>query len=169
MPVVLIGRTVQGFGTGALAALCYAFIRFVYPEPLWPKASTLYAAIWGCRPSSARRLAASFAHDGAWRYAFAVLVAARRVDGGAGAAASAAGRGRPRTGKDACRADLPAAWGGAAGQHRRSDRDDDSQDRADRRFGRRRRRHARFGTQGQQPAAAVRRGDAEPSRYHGSI
>lgn len=60
MPVVLIGRAVQGLGTGALAALGYAFIRFVYPEPLWPKASTLYAAIWGSRPSSGRHSAASF-------------------------------------------------------------------------------------------------------------
>ncbi len=74
MPVVLIGRTVQGFGTGALAALCYAFIRFVYPEPLWSKASTLYAAIWGVATVVGPTLGGFFAHDSAWRYAFAVLV-----------------------------------------------------------------------------------------------
>lgn len=74
MPVVLIGRTVQGFGTGALAALCYAFIRFVYPEQLWPKASTLYAAIWGVSTVIGPTLGGFFAHDSAWRYAFAVLV-----------------------------------------------------------------------------------------------
>jgi MFS family permease len=74
MPVVLIGRTVQGFGTGALAALCYAFIRFVYPEPLWSKASTLYAAIWGISTVIGPTLGGFFAHDSAWRYAFAVLV-----------------------------------------------------------------------------------------------
>jgi len=74
MPVVLIGRTVQGFGTGALAALCYAFIRFVYPEPLWPKASTLYAAIWGISTVIGPTLGGFFAHGSAWRYAFAVLV-----------------------------------------------------------------------------------------------
>ncbi|MBW9053759.1 MFS transporter [Rhizobium mesosinicum] len=74
MPVVLLGRTVQGFGTGALAALGYAFIRFVYPEPLWSKASTLYAAIWGISTVIGPTLGGFFAHDGAWRYAFAVLV-----------------------------------------------------------------------------------------------
>lgn len=74
MPVVLIGRTVQGFGTGALAALCYAFIRFVYPEPLWPKASTLYAAIWGVSTVIGPTLGGFFAHGSSWRYAFAVLV-----------------------------------------------------------------------------------------------
>ncbi|MBY5765660.1 MFS transporter [Rhizobium leguminosarum] len=74
MPVVLIGRTVQGLGTGALAALGYAFIRFVYPEPLWPKASTLYAAIWGVSTVIGPTLGGFFSAGHAWRYAFIVLV-----------------------------------------------------------------------------------------------
>ncbi|WP_454848540.1 MFS transporter [Rhizobium binxianense] len=74
MPVVLIGRAVQGFGTGALAALGYAFIRFVYPEPLWPKASTLYAAIWGVATVIGPTLGGFFSDGGTWRYAFIVLV-----------------------------------------------------------------------------------------------
>ncbi|MBY5808772.1 MFS transporter [Rhizobium leguminosarum] len=74
MPVVLIGRAVQGLGTGALAALGYAFIRFVYPEPLWPKASTLYAAIWGVSTVIGPTLGGFFSTGHAWRYAFIVLV-----------------------------------------------------------------------------------------------
>ncbi|MGO7158861.1 MFS transporter, partial [Rhizobium johnstonii] len=74
MPVVLIGRAVQGLGTGALAALGYAFIRFVYPEPLWPKASTLYAAIWGVSTVIGPTLGGFFSSGHAWRYAFIVLV-----------------------------------------------------------------------------------------------
>lgn len=74
MPVVLVGRAVQGFGTGALAALGYAFIRFVYPEPLWPKASTLYAAIWGVATVIGPTLGGFFSDGGTWRYAFIVLV-----------------------------------------------------------------------------------------------
>ncbi|UIY25413.1 MFS transporter [Rhizobium leguminosarum] len=74
MPVVLIGRAVQGLGTGALAALGYAFIRFVYPEPLWPKASTLYAAIWGVATVIGPTLGGFFSSGHAWRYAFIVLV-----------------------------------------------------------------------------------------------
>jgi len=74
MPVVLIGRAVQGLGTGALAALGYAFIRFVYPEPLWPKASTLYAAIWGVATVIGPTLGGFFSSGSHWRYAFIVLV-----------------------------------------------------------------------------------------------
>lgn len=74
MPVVLIGRSVQGLGTGALAALGYAFIRVVYPEPLWPKASTLYAAIWGISTVIGPTLGGFFSSGSSWRYAFIVLV-----------------------------------------------------------------------------------------------
>ncbi|MDR9776809.1 MFS transporter [Rhizobium hidalgonense] len=74
MPVVLIGRAVQGLGTGALAALGYAFIRFVYPEPLWTKASTLYAAIWGVATVIGPTLGGFFSGGSNWRYAFVVLV-----------------------------------------------------------------------------------------------
>jgi MFS family permease len=74
MPVVLVGRVLQGFGTGALAALAYAFIRFVYPEPLWSKASTLYAAIWGTATVIGPTLGGFFSTGSSWRYAFIVLV-----------------------------------------------------------------------------------------------
>ncbi|PDT33311.1 MFS transporter [Rhizobium sp. M10] len=74
MPVVLIGRALQGLGTGALAALGYAFIRFVYPEPLWQKATTLYAAIWGISTVIGPTLGGFFSTGSSWRYAFIVLV-----------------------------------------------------------------------------------------------
>ncbi|ARQ57377.1 UNVERIFIED_ORG: MFS family permease [Rhizobium etli] len=74
MPVVLVGRALQGLGTGALAALGYAFIRFVYPEPLWPKATTLYAAIWGISTVIGPTLGGFFSSGSSWRYAFIVLV-----------------------------------------------------------------------------------------------
>ncbi|MBB2822862.1 UNVERIFIED_ORG: MFS family permease [Rhizobium esperanzae] len=74
MPVVLIGRALQGLGTGALAALGYAFIRFVYPEPLWPRATTLYAAIWGISTVIGPTLGGFFSAGSSWRYAFIVLV-----------------------------------------------------------------------------------------------
>ncbi|MGO8126989.1 MFS transporter, partial [Rhizobium ruizarguesonis] len=56
------------------AALCYAFIRFVYPEPLWQKASTLYAAIWGGSTVIGPTLGGFFSSGHAWRYALIVLV-----------------------------------------------------------------------------------------------
>lgn len=74
MPVLLIGRALQGYGAGMLSGLAYAFIRFVYPEPLWRKASTLYAAIWGVATVLGPTLGGIFAAGGAWREAFIVLV-----------------------------------------------------------------------------------------------
>ncbi len=72
--VVLAGRAVQGFGAGMLGALGYAFIRFVYPEPLWRKASTLYAAIWGVATVLGPTLGGLFSQGSAWREAFVILV-----------------------------------------------------------------------------------------------
>ncbi|NLS19693.1 MFS transporter [Rhizobium sp. P40RR-XXII] len=74
MPVLLIGRAVQGYGAGMLSGLAYAFIRFVYPEILWRKASTLYAAIWGVATVLGPTLGGLFAAGGAWREAFIILV-----------------------------------------------------------------------------------------------
>ncbi|MBB4568389.1 MFS transporter [Rhizobium leucaenae] len=72
--IVLAGRAVQGFGAGMLGALGYTFIRFVYPEPLWRKASTLYAAIWGVATVLGPTLGGLFSQGSAWREAFIILV-----------------------------------------------------------------------------------------------
>jgi MFS family permease len=74
MPVLLAGRAIQGYGAGMLSGLAYAFIRFVYPEVLWRKASTLYAAIWGVATVLGPTLGGLFAAGGAWREAFIILV-----------------------------------------------------------------------------------------------
>jgi MFS family permease len=74
MPVVLVGRAVQGFGAGALAALAYAFIRFAYPESLWRNASTLYAAIWGVSTLLGPSLGGLFSDSSDWRHAFMLIV-----------------------------------------------------------------------------------------------
>ncbi len=74
MPVLLAGRAIQGYGAGMLSGLAYAFIRFVYPEILWRKASTLYAAIWGVATVLGPTLGGLFATGGAWREAFIILV-----------------------------------------------------------------------------------------------
>ncbi|NLR95346.1 MFS transporter [Rhizobium sp. P38BS-XIX] len=74
MPVLIAGRAIQGYGAGMLSGLAYAFIRFVYPEVLWRKASTLYAAIWGVATVLGPTLGGFFAAGGAWREAFIILV-----------------------------------------------------------------------------------------------
>ncbi|MCO5150306.1 MULTISPECIES: MFS transporter [unclassified Shinella] len=74
METVLAGRAVQGLGAGFLVALGYAFIRHVYPEPLWSTASTLYAAAWGIATFLGPTIGGIFAAGSAWREAFALLV-----------------------------------------------------------------------------------------------
>ncbi|WP_234189260.1 MFS transporter [Shinella sp. NM-101] len=74
METVLVGRAIQGLGAGFLVALGYAFIRFVYPEPLWSTASTLYAAAWGIATFLGPTIGGIFAAGSAWREAFALLV-----------------------------------------------------------------------------------------------
>lgn len=74
MEIVLAGRAIQGLGAGFLVALGYAFIRYVYPEPLWSTASTLYAAVWGIATFLGPTIGGIFAAGSAWREAFALLV-----------------------------------------------------------------------------------------------
>ena len=74
MEVVLAGRAIQGLGAGFLVALGYAFIRYVYPEPLWSTASTLYAAAWGIATFLGPTIGGIFAAGSAWREAFALLI-----------------------------------------------------------------------------------------------
>lgn len=74
MAVVLAGRALQGLGTGMLSALAYAFIRHVYPEPLRPRATALYAAIWGLATLIGPSLGGLFAEGSLWRWAFLAMV-----------------------------------------------------------------------------------------------
>lgn len=74
METVLLGRAIQGLGAGFLVALGYAFIRFVYPQPLWSTASTLYAAAWGIATFLGPTIGGIFAAGSAWREAFALLI-----------------------------------------------------------------------------------------------
>src|SRR5580704_16264440 len=37
MPMLLLGRCVQGLGAGTLSALSFTLIRLLFPEPLWSR------------------------------------------------------------------------------------------------------------------------------------
>lgn len=47
MPVMLIGRTIQGMGGGFLYALAFALTRVVFPERIWGRAIGLISAMFG--------------------------------------------------------------------------------------------------------------------------
>lgn len=46
MPQVLLGRAVQGFGEGVVAALCFALIPELFPSRLVPKVFGMQAVVW---------------------------------------------------------------------------------------------------------------------------
>jgi MFS family permease len=76
MPVLLVGRAVQGAGGGLLAGLGYALIRAVLPARLWTRASALISAMWGVGTFVGPALGGAFAEFGSWRGAFVALAAA---------------------------------------------------------------------------------------------
>ncbi len=79
MPVLVVGRIVQGLGGGLLAGLGYAVIRSTLPQPLWVKAAGLISAMWGIGALVGPSIGGVFAQFHAWRGAFAVLVVAALV------------------------------------------------------------------------------------------
>ena len=74
MPVLLLGRAVQGLGGGFLFALSYAMVNLVFEERLWPRAMALISAMWGVATLVGPAVGGIFAELHAWRYAFGLLL-----------------------------------------------------------------------------------------------
>lgn len=74
MPVMLVGRLVQGLGGGFLFALSYAMIRMVFDEHLWPRAMALVSGMWGVATLVGPAVGGVFAELGIWRAAFWSLI-----------------------------------------------------------------------------------------------
>jgi MFS family permease len=70
MPVMLVGRSVQGLGGGFLYALAYGLTRIVLPERLWGRAIGLISAMFGIATLVGPAVGGVFAEYGAWRAAF---------------------------------------------------------------------------------------------------
>ena len=70
MPVMLVGRSVQGLGGGFLYALAYGLTRIVLPERLWGRAIGLISAMFGVATLVGPAVGGVFAEYSAWRAAF---------------------------------------------------------------------------------------------------
>lgn len=70
MPIMLVGRFVQGLGGGFMVALAYAMIRIVFDEALWPRAMALVSGMWGIATLIGPAAGGVFAELGVWRAAF---------------------------------------------------------------------------------------------------
>src|SRR5476649_1727978 len=74
MPVLLLGRALQGLGGGFLFALSYAMINLLFKESLWPRAMALISAMWGIATLVGPAVGGIFAELHAWRWAFGLLL-----------------------------------------------------------------------------------------------
>ena len=74
MPVMLVGRLIQGLGGGILLALCYSMIQLVFEERLWPRAMALVSGMWGVATLVGPAVGGVFAEMDVWRLAFGSMV-----------------------------------------------------------------------------------------------
>ncbi|WP_037303114.1 MFS transporter [Amycolatopsis orientalis] len=79
MPILLLGRGVQGFGAGLLTGLGFALIHSALPRRLWSRGSALISAMFGVGNFAGPALGGFSAQFGSWRMAFAVLAGAAVV------------------------------------------------------------------------------------------
>jgi MFS family permease len=70
MAVMLIGRTLQGAGGGALVALAHVAMSRLFPAELWPRLLACLAAIWGASALVGPLIGGLFAQADLWRGAF---------------------------------------------------------------------------------------------------
>ncbi len=73
MPIMLVGRSLQGFGGGFLFALSYSMIHRMFDETLWPRAMALVSGMWGIATLLGPAVGGIFAEMDAWRAAFFTL------------------------------------------------------------------------------------------------
>lgn len=73
MPLLLVGRVVQGLAGGVLAGLGYAVISAALPDRLWTRASAVVSAMWGIGTLVGPATGGLFAQFGLWRGGFGLL------------------------------------------------------------------------------------------------
>ena len=70
MPVLLVGRTVQGLGGGALVALVYIAQDRFFPNRLVPRIVACLSVVWTASALCGPLIGGAFATAGLWRFAF---------------------------------------------------------------------------------------------------
>ncbi len=72
MPMILLGRFLQGAGEGVIAAACYALIAELLPASLVPRAFGLAAIVWAVAAFAGPLLSGLLTEAISWRAAFLV-------------------------------------------------------------------------------------------------
>ena len=70
MPALLVGRTVQGLGGGALVALVYVAQDRFFPNRLVPRIVACLSVVWTTAALCGPLIGGAFATAGLWRFAF---------------------------------------------------------------------------------------------------
>lgn len=70
MPIIMIGRLLQGLGGGGLIAISFIGIGSLFPERLMPRAMGAVSAVWGVSAFLGPLIGAFFAQQLSWRVAF---------------------------------------------------------------------------------------------------
>jgi MFS family permease len=76
MPVVVIGRAIQGFGSGALGSVVYASIARAYPPSAAPRMIALVSSAWVVPGLVGPALAGVASDTVGWRWVFLAIVPA---------------------------------------------------------------------------------------------
>jgi MFS family permease len=72
MPMLLLGRLLQGIGGGMLPALGYSLVRVIFPPALHARAIVLVGSVWGIAALAGPAIGGLFAQYATWRWAFGI-------------------------------------------------------------------------------------------------
>ena len=81
MPVVVVGRGVQGLGSGVLIASAHSLVRELFPETLWQRMLTVISCAWAIPALGGPVVGGVLAGLGLWRAAFWVMAPIALVAG----------------------------------------------------------------------------------------
>ncbi|HAT85463.1 MAG TPA: MFS transporter, partial [Rhizobiales bacterium] len=73
MPVVLLGRLLQGAGGGVLVSLGFIAARVLFPSHLLPKVMAATSTLWGASAFLGPLLGGLFVEYASWRWGFAAF------------------------------------------------------------------------------------------------
>ncbi|WP_156851137.1 MFS transporter [Bartonella refiksaydamii] len=73
MPLFLIGRFVQGFGSGSLLSLSYSMVRIVFNPSIWSHALSIISGMWGISTLLGPAIGGISVYYGIWRASFWII------------------------------------------------------------------------------------------------
>ncbi|WP_375684618.1 MFS transporter [Bartonella sp. AP1QHHD] len=73
MSLFLIGRFIQGLGSGSLLSLSYSMVRIIFSPSLWSHALSVISGMWGISTLLGPAIGGISVHYGVWRASFWVI------------------------------------------------------------------------------------------------